>query len=69
MNEWIKQGAPPQKILMGIAASGRSFTLGNETQFDIGAPAIGGGTEGRYTIEEGFLSYYEVCVLNRIRFS
>ena len=39
---------------------GRSFTLVNESQFDIGAPASGGGTPGKYTGEAGFMSYYEV---------
>lgn len=64
MNEWIKQGAPSQKILMGLPAYGRSFTLASAEQFDIGAPAVGGGLEGRYTIEEGFLAYYEVRKIN-----
>lgn len=40
---------------------GRSFELANDTQFDIGAPANGGGTPGKYTSEAGFMSYYEIC--------
>lgn len=40
---------------------GRSFELANLTQFDIGAPANGGGTAGKYTSEAGFMSYYEIC--------
>ena len=56
----MKEGAPAQKLLMGIPAYGRSFTLADQTLFDIGAPAVGGGEEGSYTREEGFLSYYEV---------
>lgn len=40
---------------------GRSFELANVTQFDIGAPANGGGTAGKYTSEAGFMSYYEIC--------
>ena len=39
---------------------GRSFTLEDPAMFDIGAPVVGGGKAGRYTQEEGFLSYYEV---------
>ncbi|XP_018011730.1 probable chitinase 10 isoform X2 [Hyalella azteca] len=61
LREWMKQGAPSQKLLMGIPVYGRSFTLADPEQFDIGAAAVKGGKEGRYTAEEGFLSYYEVC--------
>lgn len=40
---------------------GRSFELVNTTQFDIGAPASGGGDAGKFTSESGFMSYYEIC--------
>ena len=60
VREWVRQGAPRQKIMAGIPTYGRSFELASEDQFDIGAPAVKGGTAGRYTQEEGFLSYYEV---------
>lgn len=40
---------------------GRSFTLVNKLQYDIGAPASGGGLPGKFTNEPGFLAYYEVC--------
>jgi chitinase len=59
--EWVKQGAPKEKLLIGMPTYGRSFTLVNETQFDIGAAASGGGAVGKFTNEAGFLSYYEVC--------
>ncbi|KAK3870939.1 hypothetical protein Pcinc_023874, partial [Petrolisthes cinctipes] len=61
VREWKKQGAPSQKIMVGMPFYGRTFTLANTTKFDIGAPVTGGGREGRYTQEEGFMSYYEVC--------
>ncbi|CAH0564615.1 unnamed protein product [Brassicogethes aeneus] len=59
--EWVKQGAPKEKLMIGMPTYGRSFELVNTTQFDIGAPASGGGIPGRYTNESGFMSFYEIC--------
>ncbi|XP_026686468.1 uncharacterized protein LOC103519043, partial [Diaphorina citri] len=59
--EWVKQGAPKEKLMIGMPTYGRSFTLVDPTKFDIGAPASGGGEPGKYTAEAGFMSYYEVC--------
>jgi len=59
--EWVRQGAPKEKLIIGMPVYGRTFTLADPVQFDIGAPATGGGDPGRYTGESGFLSYYEIC--------
>eukprot|EP00095_Tigriopus_kingsejongensis_P006279 snap_masked-scaffold1533_size36968-processed-gene-0.3 protein:Tk06279 transcript:snap_masked-scaffold1533_size36968-processed-gene-0.3-mRNA-1 annotation:"chitinase" len=59
--EWARQGAPLEKIIIGMPVYGRTFTLADPTKFDIGAEVVKGGEAGRYTGEEGFLSYYEIC--------
>lgn len=65
MREWKKQGAPGQKIMVGMPMYGRSFTLKNTSMFDIGSEVMGGGHAGRYTQEEGFMAYYEVGARSR----
>ncbi|XP_076309101.1 putative chitinase 10 [Tachypleus tridentatus] len=59
--EWVKRGAPKEKLCIGIPTYGRSFTLSNTSLTDIGAPAVGGGQPGNYTGESGFLSFFEIC--------
>lgn len=58
---WMKLGAPKEKLLIGMPTYGRSFTLQDQDKFDIGSPAKKGGSPGKYTGEEGFLAYYEIC--------
>ncbi|XP_078026525.1 chitinase-3-like protein 2 [Epinephelus lanceolatus] len=61
MRYWRDQGAPPQKINMGLAAYGRAFNLSSASS-NVGAPANGPGEEGCYTGEEGFWASYEICL-------
>ncbi|XP_033739243.1 LOW QUALITY PROTEIN: uncharacterized protein LOC117326594 [Pecten maximus] len=58
---WISLGAPPDKIVMGMALYGRTFTLANTGNVGLGAPTTGPGNQGPYTEEPGTLAYYEVC--------
>ncbi len=51
---------PKEKISMGLATYGRTYTLANNSNTEIGAPSSGPGQPGKYTRESGFLSYYEV---------
>jgi len=61
VNDWLVKGCPKEKLIMGLATYGRSFTLEDPNQTGVGAPAKGAGDKGEYTGVEGFLSYYEVC--------
>nr|AZQ25750.1 Chitinase-3 [Haliotis discus discus] len=60
---WAKNGAPRDKLVIGLATYGRTFTLVSPGDSGLGAPARGAGTAGKYTREAGFLSYYEICQL------
>lgn len=57
---YISQGAIPEKLVLGIPVFGRSFTLANANETEIGANAQGPGDVGEITGEAGFLSFLEV---------
>lgn len=65
INAWIGAGARPQKLLLGLAFYGRSFTLADANRHGVDAPAIGPGTAGPHTKANGMLSYREVCLAIR----
>ncbi|CAL1528692.1 unnamed protein product [Lymnaea stagnalis] len=60
---YVTLGAPRDKINIGIATYGRSFLLDSLTNKGVRAPASKPGDAGTYTMEKGFVSYYEVCDL------
>ncbi|XP_046398093.1 probable chitinase 2 [Ischnura elegans] len=61
INYWIQNGAPAEKLVMGVGLHGRTFTLSQEDKTDPYAPASGPGTSGPYTREAGFIGYNEIC--------
>ncbi|XP_072397047.1 uncharacterized protein Cht6 isoform X2 [Diabrotica undecimpunctata] len=61
VKHYLKLGADPSKLVLGIPTYGRSYTLLNPDAFEIGSPADGPGTMGEATRENGYLAYYEVC--------
>ncbi|XP_027144341.1 chitinase-3-like protein 1 [Larimichthys crocea] len=61
MQYWHDQGAPTEKLNIGLAAYGRAFTLSSNSS-DVGAPASGPGEDGCYTSEDGFWASYETCL-------
>ncbi|XP_048764579.2 acidic mammalian chitinase-like isoform X2 [Ostrea edulis] len=59
---WAQNGVPKDKLNIGIATYGRTFSLADsQKDRQIGAAAVAPGRPGQYTRETGFLSYYEVC--------
>ncbi|KAF5280199.1 hypothetical protein FQA39_LY18116 [Lamprigera yunnana] len=57
---WISKGAISKKIILGVGAYGKSFTLSDPKSHGIGAPTLGPGMAGPYSRSNGTLYYYEV---------
>ncbi|CAF0922618.1 unnamed protein product [Rotaria sordida] len=60
---WLKNGAPAHKLVLGIPLFARTFLLARADEHELRSPTIGNGTEGPFTRSVGFLSYFEVCLL------
>uniref|UniRef100_A0A8B9KJV3 chitinase n=1 Tax=Astyanax mexicanus TaxID=7994 RepID=A0A8B9KJV3_ASTMX len=60
MRYWRDNGIPVEKLRMGFATYGRTFTLSSANN-GVGAPTSGPAAPGTYTQEAGFWSYYEIC--------
>lgn len=58
---WEKLGAPKTKLVVGLATYGRSFTLASGSSTGMNVKTKGGGKQGEFTREEGFLAFYEIC--------
>ena len=44
---WLEQGAAPEKLNLGFAFYGKSYSLFDANQFGIGAPAARAGNPGK----------------------
>nr|CAH7750120.1 unnamed protein product [Callosobruchus chinensis] len=60
---WIQRGAHPQKLNLGIPFYGRTFTLKDPKDVELGAAITGPGTAGPYSAEAGTLAYNEIVEL------
>lgn len=58
---WANFGFARDKLALGVASYGRSFTLKYTTQTSLGAPVMGPGTAQQFTRLAGMASYYELC--------
>lgn len=63
INAWIELGAEPEKLVLGLAMYGRTFTLKTKKMNGMNAPSKNAGESGPFTQAPGFLSYYEICNL------
>ncbi|XP_035786938.1 probable endochitinase [Anopheles albimanus] len=58
---WIDGGLDPAKLNVGVPVYGHTFKLSSTTDTRVGAPTVGPGDAGPYTLEPGTLSYLEIC--------
>ena len=57
---WIEQGAPAEKLVLGLPMHGRGFALADPNNAEYGDLTTGPTQAQIYTREPGILSHYEV---------
>lgn len=60
INYWLDNGAPKEKLIMGLPLYGRTFSLTNQADTSVGAPSSGPGIAGQYSYENGMIGLNEV---------
>ena len=59
-------GCPPKKLVLGLAAYGRTFTLQDPAKNEVGSPMSGVGKPGPYTKQPGIMAFNEICdIINK----
>ncbi|CAG9859954.1 unnamed protein product [Phyllotreta striolata] len=61
IEHWLRNGADPSKINLGVPTYGRTFTLADKNNTQLYAPILGPGPKGLFTGLEGTLGYHEIC--------
>lgn len=62
MNWYVCQGASRQKLRLGFALYGRTWTKAKLNDHSLHGQAVGPGINGTFTRTAGFLSSYEVTL-------
>jgi chitinase len=68
VNYWLSEGAPAEKLNLGIPFYGRSYQLEKRNFTDVVSNATGPGRAGMFSNEAGYLAHYEFCRSNFRRF-
>ncbi|XP_058464835.1 acidic mammalian chitinase-like [Malaya genurostris] len=58
---WLQQGAPKDKVVVGIPLHARTFTLTNSDNYWLRDAASGPGLPGQFTNTAGSMAYFEIC--------
>jgi chitinase len=56
---WIEKGFQKEKINLGLATYGRSLTLANPEDHDLGSPVTGAGTAGTVIFQVLFIQLHQ----------
>ena len=56
----MSKGAPADKLVVGMASLGKSWTLWSAAEHNVGDIQIGTGASGSFSNAPGLLYYYEV---------
>ncbi|MPC29649.1 Acidic mammalian chitinase [Portunus trituberculatus] len=63
INYWVAGGMPEKKLVMGVPAFGRTWTLDSIEEHGYYAPAYLPGMTGPWTKTEGFMAYAEYIII------
>lgn len=61
VTNWIQQGVNPQKLFLGLGFYGQTFTLTNNNNNGVGAPARAAGNPGTLSDQPGLMMQLEIC--------
>ena len=68
LNHYLRMGADPAKLVLGIPLYGSSYVLTDPLQNGVGEPAAETAFKGPYTQLDGSIGYNELCEMRREAF-